>query len=189
VRIACAQRVHRVADRRAACLAGLLRPWPRQRSVRQRPCPLGVAALASRAACLFASVVPLLSMQQSVLLCISTILDSGNHYSKMMEVCTVPTQRSQAQGIIQTLHHSDDRRLRQQHLRDDQDHFGVCSMPTVPAHALTHLIPCVVQVCDDCLKTDRTHRHLTNTDTYTHLLAAALCLADPEKCACFGSSS
>ena len=31
--------------------------------------------------------VPLLSMQQSVLLCISTILDSGNHYSKMMEVC------------------------------------------------------------------------------------------------------
>ena len=31
-------------------------------------------------------VVPLLSMQQSVLLCISTILDSGNHYSKMMEM-------------------------------------------------------------------------------------------------------
>ena len=26
------------------------------------------------------------SMQQSVLLCISTILDSGNHYSKMMEL-------------------------------------------------------------------------------------------------------
>ena len=26
------------------------------------------------------------SMQQSVLLCISTILDSGNHYSKMMEM-------------------------------------------------------------------------------------------------------
>ena len=25
-------------------------------------------------------------MQQSVLLCISTILDSGNHYSKMMEM-------------------------------------------------------------------------------------------------------
>ena len=25
-------------------------------------------------------------MQQSVLLCISTILDSGNHYSKMMEL-------------------------------------------------------------------------------------------------------
>jgi len=31
-------------------------------------------------------VVPLLSMQQSVLLCISTILDSGNHYTKMMEL-------------------------------------------------------------------------------------------------------
>ena len=31
-------------------------------------------------------VVPLLSMQSSVLLCISTILDSGNHYSKMMEM-------------------------------------------------------------------------------------------------------
>ena len=30
--------------------------------------------------------MPLLSMQQSVLLCISTILDSGNHYSKMMEM-------------------------------------------------------------------------------------------------------
>ena len=30
--------------------------------------------------------VPLLSMQQSVLLCISTILDSGNHYTKMMEL-------------------------------------------------------------------------------------------------------
>jgi hypothetical protein len=29
-------------------------------------------------------VVPLLSMQQSVLLCISTLLDQGNHYSKMM---------------------------------------------------------------------------------------------------------
>ena len=29
---------------------------------------------------------PLLSMQQSVLLCISTILDSGNHYTKMMEL-------------------------------------------------------------------------------------------------------
>ena len=28
-------------------------------------------------------VVPLLSMQQSVLLCISTILDSGNHYTKV----------------------------------------------------------------------------------------------------------
>jgi len=25
-------------------------------------------------------------MQQSVLLCISTILDSGNHYTKMMEL-------------------------------------------------------------------------------------------------------
>ena len=31
-------------------------------------------------------MVPLLSMQQSVLLCISTILDSGNHYTKMMEL-------------------------------------------------------------------------------------------------------
>jgi hypothetical protein len=31
-------------------------------------------------------VVPLLSMQSSVLLCISTILDSGNHYTKMMEL-------------------------------------------------------------------------------------------------------
>ena len=30
--------------------------------------------------------MPLLSMQQSVLLCISTILDSGNHYTKMMEL-------------------------------------------------------------------------------------------------------
>ena len=30
--------------------------------------------------------MPLLSMQDSVLLCISTILDSGNHYSKMMEM-------------------------------------------------------------------------------------------------------
>ena len=28
----------------------------------------------------------MLSMQQSVLLCISTILDSGNHYTKMMEL-------------------------------------------------------------------------------------------------------
>lgn len=31
-------------------------------------------------------VVPLLSMSQSVLLCISTLLDSGNHYSKMMNL-------------------------------------------------------------------------------------------------------
>ena len=30
--------------------------------------------------------VPLLSMSNSVLLCISTLLDSGNHYSKMFEL-------------------------------------------------------------------------------------------------------
>lgn len=30
-------------------------------------------------------VVPLLSMSKSVLLCISTLLESGNHYSKMYE--------------------------------------------------------------------------------------------------------
>lgn len=29
-------------------------------------------------------VVPLLSMQSSVLLCISTLLDGANHYSKMI---------------------------------------------------------------------------------------------------------
>ena len=61
---------------------------------------LTAAPLASQAYCdpglVSEVVVPLLSMQQSVLLCISTILDSGNHYSKMMEVCMAPTQRSQA---------------------------------------------------------------------------------------------
>lgn len=31
-------------------------------------------------------VVPLLSMRSSVLLCISTLLDTGNHYSKMMSL-------------------------------------------------------------------------------------------------------
>ena len=31
-------------------------------------------------------IVPLLSMQNSVLLCISTLLESGNHYSKMFEL-------------------------------------------------------------------------------------------------------
>tara|TARA_B100001109_G_scaffold243521_1_gene229429 strand:- start:57 stop:647 length:591 start_codon:yes stop_codon:yes gene_type:complete len=31
-------------------------------------------------------IVPLLSMQQSCLLCISTLLESGNHYSKMFEL-------------------------------------------------------------------------------------------------------
>lgn len=51
---------------------------------------LTAAPLASQAYCdpglVSEVVVPLLSMQQSVLLCISTILDSGNHYSKMMEM-------------------------------------------------------------------------------------------------------
>ena len=32
------------------------------------------------------SVVPLLSMSNSVLLCISTLLDGGNHYSKMFDL-------------------------------------------------------------------------------------------------------
>ena len=31
-------------------------------------------------------VIPLLSMQSSVLLCISTLLDGANHYSKMIEL-------------------------------------------------------------------------------------------------------
>lgn len=31
-------------------------------------------------------IVPLLSMQNSVLLCISTLLESGNHYSKMFQL-------------------------------------------------------------------------------------------------------
>ena len=31
-------------------------------------------------------IVPLLSMQESVLLCISTLLDGSNHYSKMFEL-------------------------------------------------------------------------------------------------------
>ena len=31
-------------------------------------------------------IVPLLSMQESVLLCISTLLDGANHYSKMFEL-------------------------------------------------------------------------------------------------------
>ena len=31
-------------------------------------------------------IVPLLSMQSSVLLCISTLLDGGNHYSKMINL-------------------------------------------------------------------------------------------------------
>ena len=31
-------------------------------------------------------IVPLLSMQQSCLLCISTLLESGNHYSRMFEL-------------------------------------------------------------------------------------------------------
>ena len=31
-------------------------------------------------------VVPLLSMRSSVLLCISTLLDTGNHYSRMMSL-------------------------------------------------------------------------------------------------------
>lgn len=30
--------------------------------------------------------MPLLSMQESVLLCISTLLDGSNHYSKMFEL-------------------------------------------------------------------------------------------------------
>ena len=31
-------------------------------------------------------IVPLLSMQSSCLLCISTLLESGNHYSRMFEL-------------------------------------------------------------------------------------------------------
>lgn len=31
-------------------------------------------------------VVPLLSMASSVLLCISTLLDGGNHYTRMMDL-------------------------------------------------------------------------------------------------------
>ena len=38
-------------------------------------------------------IVPLLSMSQSCLLCISTLLESGNHYSKMFELRDPTTGR------------------------------------------------------------------------------------------------
>ena len=42
-------------------------------------CPSNLQLLPSQ-------IVPLLSMQSSCLLCISTLLESGNHYSKMFEL-------------------------------------------------------------------------------------------------------
>ena len=67
-------------------VAGLLRC--RYETRRRPPQP---HALSYRFACTSAQkglvsevVVPLLSMQSSVLLCISTLLDGSNHYSKMI---------------------------------------------------------------------------------------------------------
>jgi len=47
-------------------------------------------------------VVPLLSMQSSVLLCISTLLDGANHYSKMIAL-TGPTGEKVFESIAITL--------------------------------------------------------------------------------------
>ncbi len=48
-------------------------------------------------------VVPLLSMQQSCLLCISTLLESGNHYSKMFELRDPTTGEHMFEQISITL--------------------------------------------------------------------------------------
>ena len=78
-------------------------------------------------------VVPLLSMQQSVLLCISTILDSGNHYTKMMEL---------VDGNSPTLEYT--------HLGTAQPHsllyvsdFGIKVFDCIS----------ITLVCEDCMKT------------------------------------
>ena len=75
----------------------------------------------------------------------------------MMEVRADHTKRLQARSTTQTSLLADDRRLRAQHLRNHQDHAGVCSTHTTdtrpcppPTH---HPSPLAMQVCDDCLKT------------------------------------
>ena len=81
-------------------------------------------------------VVPLLSMQQSVLLCISTILDSGNHYSKMMEM-----QDDYGHPIFESIKIT-----------------LVCGALALLDTARCTRSPTALVCADDCLKTDhRTH--------------------------------
>lgn len=77
-------------------------------------------------------VLPLLSMRDSVLLCISTLLESSNHYSRMF---TLKTPNGQPLFETSTF---------------------LTGPSLVPTTTLTFL-PCAVQislVCDACLQTD-----------------------------------
>ena len=77
----------------------------------------------------------MLSMQQSVLLCISTILDSGNHYTKMMELVDEFGQK-----VFETIN------------------ITLVSTTILCQNVcLTFCLWIVVQVCDDCLKTGAQH--------------------------------
>lgn len=82
---------------------------------------------------LVCSVVPLLSMSNSVLLCISTLLESGNHYSKMFEL-TDNLGRKLFECISITLVCG-----------------TLCTCPHVPHW--THILRACV--ADDCLLTDQ----------------------------------
>ena len=89
-------------------------------------------------------------MQQSVLLCISTILDSGNHYTKMMELV---------------------------------DDYGNTVFETIKITLVSTTILCqnvystlclwiVVQVCDDCMKTDHPEKCASLSNLTFPLLAS-----------------
>jgi len=79
-------------------------------------------------------VVPLLSMSNSVLLCISTLLESGNHYSKMFDLVD-SVGRKLFESISITL---------------------VCGthLPTHPYPLTLHVHVYVILVADECMKTE-----------------------------------
>ena len=77
-------------------------------------------------------VVPLLSMQQSVLLCISTILDSGNRALRIEQCLTTPSKHA-------TLLRADYSKMME--MKDDYGNYIFESIR-------------ITLVCDECLKTD-----------------------------------
>ena len=88
--------------------------------------------------CLVCSVVPLLSMSNSVLLCISTLLESGNHYSKMFEL-------------------TDNLGRKLFEVTATRTNFYVPTILTV--FVLYTQCISITLVCDDCLLTDYPERY------------------------------
>mgnify|MGYP004378849269 CR=1 FL=1 len=104
--------------------------------------------------------VPLLSMQQSVLLCISTILDSGNRALCLRRVW----------WCVLYPHHRCADYSKMMEMQDDYGHpifesIKITLVRTMRAHPnpnRAHTAPLLSQVCDDCLKTDHPEKYASS---------------------------